>query len=127
MANITAQRARELVEAATPGPWTSRVRDSIRYVDAPRYGGGANTVCEAFSRGADASPAAAAPDLARTVIALEAERDALRAAVREYVAALDASDESEADVRRSARHVERANEAYEHMSAALAALREAAK
>ncbi len=113
----TGAEARELAAKASPGPWTSRVRDGVRYVDAPRDGGGASIVCELFSRGADASLAAAAPDLAESLAAVEAERDALRAAARELLGAYgDFSVEYPPTIDEAAR-----------FHAALAALREAAK
>ena len=76
---ITAEQARALREAATPGPWV--VED-----DGPEYGlcvvmPSGTSACVGAAGGPVAALIAAAPDLAATVEALHAEVARLRAEV----------------------------------------------
>lgn len=103
---ISAEKARELLEAATPGRW-----DTYDTFSATQDGYGISVgdqrpvaLLRVIDGGtsADRDIAAAAPDLARTVVALharlaavEAERDALRAAVLDTKALLVTCGEGE--------------------------------
>ncbi len=125
MKHITGAEALELVEAATPGPWehsgaSVRVRGALSV--------GALAVAAYGHPEENAALIAAAPDLARTVIALEAERDALRALVVAYGQAHDART---AHSKRAGNGAEmwfaERDELNNAVSDALAALREAAK
>jgi len=77
---ITAEEARTLREAATPGPWRDR-DDTVEADAAPLDGveddGSGWTVCEYITHTPDAALIAAAPDLAATVEALHAEVERL--------------------------------------------------
>ncbi len=80
---VTAEEARGLLEAATPGPWSSRVAGMSDRVLAEPDEDGYTIVCAqpGGRRGAwgyNAALIAAAPDLAATVVALEADLAALR-------------------------------------------------
>ena len=132
MKHITGAEALELVEAATPGPW-EHSGASVRVRGAPSVGA---LAVAAYGRPEEnAALIAAAPDLARTVIALEAERDALWSALGEVLAAEEALREYDrpdnpttpmhalAYVEARAPYVGKVREAWQ----ALAALREAAK
>jgi hypothetical protein len=78
---ITAEDARTLREAATPGPWRDR-DDTVEADAAPLDGveddGSGWTVCEYITHTPDAALIAAAPGLAATVEALHAEVERLR-------------------------------------------------
>ena len=81
--DLTAADAARLLDAATPGQWSARLDVvSTDWVDPedPEDGGG---VAECYGPHclADAEIMAAAPDLARAVLRLEAERDEARADV----------------------------------------------
>ena len=77
MTPISAAKAKELLDAATPGPWRMQTA-ACDHGDADEHtaikGGGALVV--ACVEDTNAALIAAAPDLAATVVALEAERDA---------------------------------------------------
>jgi len=96
---ITADEARVLREAATPGPWhvgRSALCDCLRpcmnvYAE---HGEDVTRPCRSDVSEGDAPLLAAAPDLAATVEALHAEVARLRALVREaYREGFAASDE----------------------------------
>lgn len=81
---ITGAEARELAARATPGPWERIIRRSVADVivwapSAPMEGMGTPIVANCEYRREDAALCAAAPDLAASLAAVEAERDALRA------------------------------------------------
>lgn len=85
----TAAEARELVEASghlasTPYRIDPRDPRSILRADGDRV-----AVLEGPAWDTDGPLFAAAPDLAESLAAVEAERDALRSLVREYLAAFD--------------------------------------
>lgn len=105
---ITGAEARELATQATPGPWGVMSEEGpIVLPNGKRAGGWSHSICAgsgflmeeghvcigyAFTKGDgqpdhDARLMAAAPDLAESLAAVEAERDALRAAVREVLEA----------------------------------------
>lgn len=83
---MTPERARALLEAATPGPWQNRGRFIARF---PNGGMGStlpgNVIANAAEVG-DAALLAAAPDLARAYLAACEERDRLRARVQQLEA-----------------------------------------
>lgn len=98
---IDATTAQQLLDAATPGPWTTnperpRFIDTavMPQIDEADWGQPTEGLPwyhielqgDRAWRYGDVRIMAAAPDLARTVIALEAERDALRAALDEIEA-----------------------------------------
>lgn len=145
MKHITGAEALELVEAATPGPWHASDDCSVC--------AGRELVANAY-REPDARLIAAAPDLAESLAAVEAERDALsralflsdaardneesaylallaerdalRAAVLECFDAMDAIDTDRQKPHTSG-WTERRDALHAKLSSALAALREAAK
>lgn len=119
MKHITGAEARALIKAATPGPWHASDDCSVC--------AGRELVANAY-REPDARLIAAAPDLAESLAAVEAERDALRAerdAYREYYRArqalITADDADSTSVLFAAE--DRVSAARER----IAALREAAK
>jgi hypothetical protein len=68
---ITAEEARALLEAATPGPWSSLPLTADRV--------GPDLVVRVRMREGDSDLSAAAPDLAASVVALHAEVERMRA------------------------------------------------
>ena len=137
---ITGAEARELAAKATPGPWERIIRRSVADVivwapSAPMEGMGTPIVANCEYRREDAALMAAAPDLAESLAAVEAERDALWNALGDVLAAEEALREYDrpdnpttpmhalAYVEARAPYVGKVREAWQ----ALAALREAAK
>ena len=116
---ITGAEARELAAKATPGAWSTGDDCSVC--------AGRELVANAY-REPDARLLAAAPDLAESLAAAEAERDALRAKIVAYGQAHDArtAHSKRADSGAELWFAER-DELNNAVSDALAALREAAK
>ena len=99
---VSADAARELLEGSTPGPWCAGRSSSGSLCIAQMADPGEDVAVALDAIFADAALMAAAPDLARTVVALherlaavEAERDALRAAVLDTKALLVTCGEGE--------------------------------
>lgn len=90
---ITAERAREVLHGTTPGPWHVSNGEAIKVAAKD---GSLATVTHIYLRGrrntneveANAHLIAAAPDLARTVIAQDEELSRLRADLAKAVEAL---------------------------------------
>ena len=127
---ITGAEALALKAAATPGPWADDY-ERTSYVHAPPSSlGDGEWICEVNypSGAANAALLAAAPDLAESLAAAEAERDALRAKIVAYGQAHDArtAHSKRADSGAELWFAER-DELNNAVSDALAALREAAK
>lgn len=102
---VSAEQARGLLEGATPGPWNvqpdgrDRVKlDHVETGEGSAAGQGSPVCSIPRARAGDAEMCAAAPDLAHTVITLEAERDAALARVArlERVLAVERGDASQA-------------------------------
>lgn len=99
---ITSERAQELLDGTTPGPWVED--EEFGYV-VPSVGDRNTIVCSLDDEnvrdtdGADIRLIAAAPDLARAVIALEAERDT---AIRSLAACLRCDECGACGMRRHA-------------------------
>ena len=92
---ITAEQAAKLLEGTTPGPWLKEDAFGVRGSDGnyvANFGFGPDT--EAGDAVAEANTAlgAAAPVLARALIASEAARDALAERLENEMADLDAAD-----------------------------------
>jgi hypothetical protein len=86
---ITAAEARLLADAATPGPWSVDDGGTEIYVRSAKSVG-ALAACMYGHPEENARLMAAAPDLAASLIAAEAERDALREEARSALAKYDA-------------------------------------
>lgn len=89
---IDAKQATDLLEKATPGPWIRGIGNDSRYVRC----GASRVVCKADSTD-DGNLIATAPDLARAVIALTAERDRLRCALLMYISVYGGADHHKGD------------------------------
>ena len=77
MTPISAAKAKELLDAATDGPWRMQTA-ACDHDDADEHTaikGGGHLVAACVEDINDAALMTAAPDLAATVVALEAERD----------------------------------------------------
>ena len=92
---VSADAARELLEGSTPGPWCAGRSSSGSLCIAQMADPGEDVAVALDAIFADAALMAAAPDLARTVVALhervaavEAERDAALAHAEELTQAL---------------------------------------
>ena len=99
---LTAADAARLLDAVTPGQWLVRLDVvSTDWVDPEDpdddLGGWDVAECCGPHRLADAEIMAAAPDLARAVVRLEAERDEAHARVRSLEAQIRAYAEVERD------------------------------
>ena len=78
---VSADAARELLEGSTPGPWCAGRSSSGSLCIAQMADPGEDVAVALDAIFADAALMAAAPDLARTVVALHAEVEQLRAII----------------------------------------------
>lgn len=105
---VSADEARELLEGSTPGPWCAGRSSSGHLCIAQTTDPGEDVAVALDAIFADAALMAAAPDLARTVIALHTKLGEARAAIAEFFAAdaaANAAPVHQTDDDRNARHL----------------------